>query len=81
MKLLAGPFYALFILGILFASFFIVFHFANYSVNRRVARLTIFVFCLGTLILLIVNVSLFFSIPFDSLDSLLPEISTGGSPF
>lgn len=81
MKLLVGPFYALFMLGILFASFFIVFHLANYSVNRGVARLTILVFCLGTAILLIINVALFFSIPFDSLGSLLPEISNGGSSF
>lgn len=81
MKLFVGPFYALFMLGILFASFFIVFHLANYSVNRRVARLTILVFCIGTAILLISNVSLFFSIPFDSLGSLLPTIQNTGSSF
>lgn len=81
MKLLVGPFYALFMLGLLFASFFIVFHFANYSVNRRVARLTILVFCIGTAILLISNVALFFSVPLDSLNSFFPPIQNNGSSF
>ncbi len=81
MKLLVGPFYAFFILGVLFASFFVVFHLANYSVNRRVARLTILIFCVGTLILLITNAALFFSVPFDSLGSLLPPIQNNGSSF
>lgn len=81
MKLLVGPFYALFMLGMLFASFFIVFHLANYSVNRRIARLTILVFCIGTALLLISNVALFFSVPFDSLDSFLPAIQNTGNSF
>lgn len=81
MKLFVGPFYALFMLGILFASFFIVFHLASYSVNRRVARLTILVFCVGTLILLLSNVALFFSVSFDSLGSFLPTIQNNGSSF
>ena len=81
MKLFVGPFYALFMVGLLFASFFIVFHLANYSVNRGIARLTILVFCIGTLILLITNVALFFSVPFDSLNSFLPAIQGNGSSF
>jgi len=82
MKLFVGPFYALFILGILFASFFIVFHLANYSVNRRIARLTILVFCVGTAILVFVNVALFLSVPFDSISSFLPSLpDTTGSSF
>ena len=81
MKLLVGPFYALFVLGILFASFFIVFHLANYSVNRRVARLTMLAFVIGTAILLIPNAALFFSVPFDSLSSFFPEVSNTGSSF
>lgn len=81
MALLIGPLYALFILGTLFASFFIVFHFANYSVNRRVARFTILVFCLGTAVLLITNIALFFSIPFDSLGSFLPDTTPSSGSF
>ncbi len=81
MKLFVGPFYALFMVGMLFASFFIVFHLANYSVNRRIARLTLFVFLTGTAILLLSNVALFFSVPFDSLDSLLPNVQDNGSSF
>ena len=81
MRFFVGPFYALFMLGILFASFFIVFHLANYSVNRRVARLTILVFCAGTAILLFVNVALFLSVPFDSIGSSFPSFlgNTGSS--
>lgn len=81
MKLLVGPFYALFMLGILFASFFIVFHLANYSVNRRISRLTILIFCAGTAILLFVNVALFLSTPFDTILSIFPSLpgNAGGS--
>ncbi|QQR77431.1 MAG: hypothetical protein IPJ67_04880 [Candidatus Moraniibacteriota bacterium] len=82
MKLFVGPFYALFMLGILFASFFIVFHLANYSVNRRVSRITILVFCVGMAILLFVNVALFLSTPFDTISSLIPSLpNTTGSSF
>ena len=80
MKSLLGPFYALFVLGVLFASFFVVFHLANYSVNRRVARLTMLFFVAGTLVLLVINAILFFSIPPDALDNLLPTVpGTGGN--
>lgn len=82
MRFFVGPFYALFVLGVLFASFFIVFHLANYSVNSRISRLTILIFCAGTAILLFVNVALFLSVPFDAIDSLIPPLpGTTGSSF
>ncbi len=80
MQFLVGPFYAVFMLGVIFTSFFIVFHLANYSVNRRVARFTIFIFCIGTAVLIFTNVSLFFSVPFDEIASALPAfIGTSGN--
>ena len=80
MKNFAGIFYAFLILGMLFASFFIVFHLANYSVNRRIARFTMLFFVVGTALLIISNVTLFFSIPSDAFSNFLPN-SPGTSGF
>lgn len=72
MRNLIGPFYALFVLGVVFAGSFVVFHLANYSINRGAARLTILFFVVGTILLVAINAALFFSVPFDQLGTFLP---------
>lgn len=72
--------YAFFLLGSLVVSFFIVFHLAKYSINRTFARATVFFFLVGTAILLVSNILLFFSLPTDTASSLFPSNSLS-SPF
>lgn len=80
MNLLFGAMYMLFLLGSLLVSFFIVFHLAKYSINRGFARLTIVFFLVGTTILLVSNVLLFFSLPQDTASSFFPN-TLNSSPF
>ena len=80
MNQLFGAMYTFFLLGSLLVSFFIVFHLAKYSVNRSFARLTITFFLVGTAILLIANVLLFFSLPADTSSSFFLSNSFS-SPF
>jgi hypothetical protein len=59
-------FYALLFFAYALFTLFIVFHLLNYSLNKRVATLTVAFFLLGTVVLVAANALLFFNIPFDA---------------
>lgn len=59
--------YLIAFLSYLLLSFFIVYHIIRYSINKTTMVFTIAFFLIGTTLLLLANVLLFFSIPFDQL--------------
>lgn len=69
MLLLFGIIYILFILTIMFASFFIVTRLQEYSINPSFTKPLIIFFIVTTIALVIVNFSLFIAIPFDEIFS------------
>ncbi len=54
--------YALFILSYLLISFFIVYHLINYAINSHFSHLMVSIFSVISIILLISNLMLFFSV-------------------
>ncbi len=65
MELLFGIIYILFIASVALASFFIVTNLHKYSINPRFTKPIVLIYVVVTIILVIINVSLFVSIPFD----------------
>lgn len=57
--------YFVFICLIGLASFFIVYHLRRYSINQKLTRPLIVFFVVVTIILVVINAIVFFSIPFD----------------
>ena len=66
--------YTLAFLGYILLTLFIVYHIARFSMNKRVAVFVMIFFITGTILLLISNAILFFSIPLESFT--LPGLST-----
>ncbi|MFA5986724.1 MAG: hypothetical protein WC819_05250 [Parcubacteria group bacterium] len=69
MLLLFAIIYILFVLTIMLASFFIVTRLQEYSINPSFTKPLIIFFIVTTIALVIVNFSLFVSIPFDEIFS------------
>lgn len=58
--------YALFFLSYALVSFFIIYHLVKYSINSRFSRTMVIFFSIFSLLLLISNISLFFSVDWNS---------------
>ena len=54
--------YALFILGYMLVSFFVVYHLISYSINSHFSRILVSFFLLVSIFLLVSNAILFFSV-------------------
>lgn len=54
--------YAIFILSYLLVSFFIAYHLVKYSINPHFSHLLVLVFAIVSVILLLSNLTLFFSV-------------------
>lgn len=67
MFIIFGIAYLLFIFGIAFTSFFIVTRLQKYSINPKFTHPLIIMYIVTTIVLAIVNIILFVSIPFDTL--------------
>lgn len=65
-----GILYVVFFLGCVLASLFILFHLLRYALDKKLALFMSLLFTTVTLILLVSNTVLFFSISFDTLLSL-----------
>lgn len=65
-----GILYLVFFLGCVIASLFILFHLLRYALNKKLALFMSLLFTIVTLILLVSNTVLFFSISFDTLLSI-----------
>lgn len=65
MQALFGLLYAFLFLSYVFTTFFVVYHIAHYSLDRRAAVFGILVFSLVAFVLLFTNALLFFSLPFE----------------
>ena len=74
MSFIFGALYILFILCVVLVSFFIVTRLQAYSINPSFTRPLIIIFILVTIFLVLVNVILFFMIPFSTK-------SPGASPY
>ncbi|MFZ2188500.1 MAG: hypothetical protein WAV73_03000 [Candidatus Moraniibacteriota bacterium] len=59
--------YVLFILSYALVSFFIIYHLVKYSINSRFSRTMVIFFSILSLLILISNISLFFSVDWNSL--------------
>ncbi len=66
MEILFGALYTLFIAGVALASFFIVTNLQKYSINPRFTKPIVLIYIVITIILVIINVTLFISVPFDN---------------
>jgi hypothetical protein len=64
-------------LSYLLLSLFILYHIIRYTGNKTVMLFTIIFFLIGTTLLLLVNASFFFSIPFDQI---MPTFTMPSSP-
>lgn len=68
--------YLIFILFVVIAGIIIVFHLLRYSLDRRIARHTAFVFVIVTGIFILANVYFFTQIPFGEL---IPQTNSNPS--
>ncbi len=67
MTIIFALLYFMFICTIVFAGFFIVTRLQKYSINPKFTKPLIVIFIIVTIILVLVNITLFMAIPFDEL--------------
>lgn len=65
-----GLLYFVFLSGCVIAALFILFHLLRYALDRKLALLMSLIFTTVTLILLVANIALYFSLP---LENFLPN--------
>lgn len=58
--------YALFIFSFALVSFFIIYHLVKYSINSHFSRTMVIFFSIFSILLLISNISLFFSVDWNN---------------
>jgi|GEM_PF-4898026 len=68
MKILVFSVYIIFLLGVILNAIFIIFHIFKYSLTRKSILLTLLIFLPVFVVLLLINISLFFIIPYKNFD-------------
>lgn len=64
---LFAPVYTLFLISVIIASLFVVFHIIRYSLKPSRIMPTVFIFVILMSILIVINIISFVSIPFDEI--------------